>query len=299
MKKNLISAVVVSLVLCSIIVLINPSPLLGWGFWAHREINKMAIASLPGPLRQFFEQHADSIIARSVEPDLRRRWDKEEGFTHYIDIDRYGKYPFKDLPRSYDLAVRKFGKGFVDSNGTVPWRIVEFTKGLTKAFRDRDTAAIVFYASNLGHYVADAHVPLHTTENYDGQMTDQKGVHWRWESGIPERYGSTFHLVPQHAEFLADPLGAAFDAVLESYEKVDSVLSLDREALAQTPEKDRYVQKTVRGRVVNEYSGEYFRRYDRLLKGMVERQMNEAIDAVASYWYTAWVNAGKPEFWKQ
>ena len=295
MKKNsiLLRTFAASLILA--IVLVSPSYLLSWGFWAHKEINKGAIASLPEPLRGYFQEHADSIIQRSVEPDLRRFSDKEEGFTHYIDIDRYGKYPFPDLPRSYDAAVAKFGKGVVDSNGTVPWRIAAFLEGLTKAFRDRDTVSIIFYASNLGHYVADAHVPLHAAENYDGQMTNQKGVHARWESGIPERYGSAFHFNIRPAEFLSNPLNTAFEAVLESSRLVDSVLAFDRQALAETPEPERYVQKTIRGRVVNEYSDAYYQRYHRLLNGMVERRMDDAIHGVASYWYTAWVNAGKPE----
>lgn len=297
MKKNslLLRTLVGSLALWFVILLLNPGSVLSWGFWAHKEINKEAISLLPDPLQGFFRQHADSIIQRSIEPDLRRYTDKEEGSTHYIDIDRYGTFPFPNLPRSYDAAVAKFGKGLVDSNGTVPWRIVTFLNGLTKAFQERDSDAIIFYASNLGHYVADAHVPLHATENYDGQLSGQKGVHARWESGVPERYGSGFHLNPAPAEFIGDPLNTAFDAVLESYQDVDSVLILDREALKNTPEKDRYVQRTVRGRVVNEYSDEYYRRYYALLSGMIERRMTAAAHRVASYWYTAWVNAGKPE----
>jgi len=34
------------------------------------------------------------------------------------------------------------------------------------------------------------------------------------------------------------------------------------------------------------------------MKGMVERRMRQAIYAVASFWYTAWVNAGQPDITK-
>jgi hypothetical protein len=35
---------------------------------------------------------------------------------------------------------------------------------------------ILFIAADLGHYIADAHMPLHTSDNHDGQLTDQKGI---------------------------------------------------------------------------------------------------------------------------
>ena len=37
-------------------------------------------------------------------------------------------------------------------------------------------------AADLGHYLADAHVPLHTTGNYNGQRTNQTGIHALWET---------------------------------------------------------------------------------------------------------------------
>jgi len=266
-----------------------------WGFWAHRQINRHAILSLPEDMRPFFTKYAETLIERSVEPDTKRHSDSLEQFYHYIDIDRYGSYPFDVLPRNYDSAVVKFGKGMVDSSGTIPWRVADFTAKLTQAMKARRTDEILYYASYIGHYVADAHVPLHTTDNYDGQLTNQKGIHSRWESRIPEMFGDSFKIQAQSVRYIPDPLNHAFEIVLESYTKVDSLLRIDIEALASLPENRRFKSVERRGKTETQLSDEYFREYHTRLNGMVERRINESISGVASYWYTAWVDAGKPK----
>ncbi|HWP81640.1 MAG TPA: zinc dependent phospholipase C family protein [Bacteroidota bacterium] len=284
-----------SLTRIAVFLFIFVTDALGWGFWAHREIHRYAIQSLPEEMQPFFTAFADTIIARSVEADRRRNSDPTEEFHHFIDIDRYGSYPFRELPRQYEEAVAKFGKTKVDSNGTAPWRIADFMKKLTDAMKRKDKADILFYASNIGHYVADIHVPLHTTENYDGQLTNQKGLHARWESRIPEMFGKTFNLQAQPATYISDPLNFAFEVVLESYAKVDSVLNLDLKAREGIPEEELFKVTQRRGRTEYQLSDRYFQQYHELLNGMVENQMQRSIKAVASCWYTAWVDAGKPD----
>lgn len=292
MKSSILK---VSVPLASVVLLFFFHDALGWGFWAHKEIHRYAIQSLPEGMKKFFEENSEAIIARSVEPDQRRYKDPQEGFYHYIDIDRYGLYPFSDLPRSYDEAVKKYGRSTVDSNGTVPWRIANFTAKLTQAFKHKNRNDIIFYASNLGHYVADSNVPLHATENYDGQLSGQKGIHSRWESALPERFGAAYRLAVRDVEYISDPLQHAFSAILRSFSLVDSLLAADNDVRKALPESElvKVVQK--RGKTEIEYSDAYFDRYHRRLNGMVERRMEDAIRDVASFWYTAWVNAGKPE----
>jgi len=278
-----------------ILLLVHDRSTEAWGFWSHRQINRYAILSLPADMKPFFNKYAETIIERSVEPDTKRHSDSLEQFHHYIDIDRYGAYPFNDLPRNYDSAIVKFGKGRVDSSGIVPWRIADFTAKLTRAMKQRRTDEIIYYASYIGHYVADAHVTLHTTDNYDGQHTNQKGIHSRWESRIPEMFGDGFNLRPQDVEYVRDPLHHAFAVVLESYLKVDSVLAIDLEALASVPENRRFKSVERRGKTETQLSDDYYREYHTRLNGMVERRLNESIKGVASYWYTAWVDAGRPD----
>jgi len=264
-----------------------------WGRWGHYRITEQAIASLPDTLRQYFEAQAKELVAKSVEPDEARRWDEDEQFRHYIDIDAYGEPPFTELPREFDAAVKKFGPVGLDTIGTLPWTIERFTKILTDAFKADDRDSIIHTAAYLAHYVSDAHVPLHTVVNYDGQLTGQRGVHARWESHIPERFGEQFDLRLGEARFLGSPRDEAFQIVLTSFAKADSVLAADRQA-QQTAEGGIVTADPSRDRR-RQLSDPYYAEFHRLLSGMVERQLQSAVSAVASYWYTAWVNAGRPK----
>ena len=290
------AAVLLSLVSAFATIFIAPSVGLSWGFFAHREIHRQAIKNLPPEMGDFFAAWSDTLIALSIAPDVRRSKDTLEALKHYIDIDRYGGLPFRELPRAYEDAARKYGRAHVDSNGTVPWTIIATLEGLTDAMRRKDRDAILARAGDLGHYVADAHVPLHATENYDGQMTGQKGLHSRWESRIPERFGQSYRIGGGTAVYIAQPLDNAFSIVLESFSQVDSVLQADRKACAGIPKEELITTREVRGRMVSEYSTAYYDAMHRELNGMVERRMQKASVSVASHWYTAWVNAGRPDF---
>jgi hypothetical protein len=285
-----VSIRIVAAVLLALMAL--PGSTESWGRWGHYRITEHAIASLPDTLRKFFEAEATQLVAQSVEPDEARRWDEAEQYRHYIDIDTYGKPPFEELPRDYAEAVRKFGAARMDTTGTLPWVIERFTAELSVAFKGGNRDSILHAAAYLDHYVSDATVPLHTATNYDGQLTGQRGVHSRWESHLPERFGGRYVLRPGTARYLKSPRDEAFRIILESAAKVDSVLALDRDAQMAAEGSLLTAQATRERRV--QLSEAYYTQYDRLLSGMVERQLQAAISAVASYWYTAWVDAGRP-----
>jgi hypothetical protein len=83
--------------------------------------------------------------------------------------------------------------------------------------------------------------------------------------------------------------------VLESAAAADTVLRLEKE-LSQTVEADqRFAFEERNGSVIRQYSAAYTRLYNQKLNGMVERRMRQSIFATASFWYTAWVNAGQPD----
>ena len=271
----------------------------GWGFWAHKQIHRRAVQAMPEPVAAFFREYATFLIEHSIDADDRRRIDPAEAEQHFIDIDRYGKYPFSELPRRFEDAVKKYTLDTVRANGVVPWRIVAFTDSLTRAFKMKNLDKILFFAANVGHYVADAHVPLHTTENYDGQLTGQKGLHARWESEIPERYMR--HLEMQNetaprAKYIADKTQESFKWVLESYLMVDSVLKCDLKAKeGLKPEEIYTVVVDKNGRERQIYTPLYYERFKQALGDMVERRFEQTIERVASIWYSAWVDAGKPD----
>jgi hypothetical protein len=271
----------------------------GWGFWAHKQIHRRAVQAMPEPVAAFFREYATFLIEHSIDADDRRRIDPTEAEQHFIDIDRYGKYPFPELPRRFEDAVKKYTLDTVRANGVVPWRIAAFTDSLTRAFKMKNLDKILFFAANVGHYVADAHVPLHATENYDGQLTGQKGLHARWESEIPERYMR--HLEMQNetaprAKYIPDKTEESFKWVLESYLMVDSVLKCDLKAKeGLKPEEIYTVVIDKNGRERQIYTPLYYERFKQALGDMVERRFEQTIERVASIWYSAWVDAGAPD----
>ena len=76
---------------------------------------------------------------------------------------------------------------------------------------------------------------------------------------------------------------------------MDSVLRFEAELNEKYPSDKKYSFENRGATVMKVYSLEYTNDYDKMLNGMVERRMREAIISVGSLWYTAWVNAGKPD----
>lgn len=199
-----------------------------------------------------------------------------------------------DLPRHWEQAALKYGLDTLMEHGILPWTIDLWTKKLEEAFRQRNIQQILQYAADLGHYVADAHVPLHTTANYNGQLTGQHGIHALWESRLPELFGDSYDLMPQPAIYIHSPLDTAWRIILESFNRVDSVLALEQLATQICGEKYKFTFTRRGTLILRNYSYNFCQIYDSLLNGMVARHMKKAIHMVGSYWYTAWVNAGKP-----
>jgi hypothetical protein len=267
-----------------------------WGFYAHRQINYYAVFLLPPGMLGLYKKEIGFLADHAVDPDKRRYAVVAEGPRHYIDLDRYGQYPFDSLPRTWAAAVARFGEDSLNRHGIAPWWIQQMLVRLTKAFERRDLVLILKTSADLGHYISDIHVPLHASSNHNGQYTGQQGIHGFWESRVPELFAATsFDFLIGRAAYLADVQGFTWARVLESAAAADTVLRVERELSAQTPPDRKYAFETRNGQVIRQYASAYSDRYHRLLNGMVERRMRQSIYAVASCWYTAWVNAGQPD----
>ncbi len=289
MKKRLfLSALLISLLLHSM-------PAYCWGFYGHRRINFFAVFLLPPEMLAFYKPHIQYIEEHAVDPDKRRYAIPVEGPRHYIDLDRYGTYPFDSLPRQWKKAVEKFGEDSLQAHGVAPWWIQTMLWRLTEAFRQKDPARILKLSAELGHYIADAHVPLHTSSNHDGQYTGQKGIHGFWESRLPELLAEKqWDLLCGRAIYLENPGKFIWDRVLESALASDSVLKIEKSLSLSFPPDQRFSFEYRNGQVIRQYSSAYALAYDQAMGGMVERRMRASIFAVASFWYSAWVNAGQP-----
>jgi hypothetical protein len=270
-----------------------------WGFYAHRKINNYAIFLLPPEMMVLYKPYADFITEHAVDPDKRRYILPQEGARHFIDIDHYGNYPYTDLPHKWNEAVAKFTADSLNANGIGPWWVQIMLQRLTKAFKEKNQSTILKLSAELGHYIADLHVPLHASSNHDGQLTDQKGIHGFWESRIPELLADKeWDFFIGKAEYINKPGDFIWKRVLESGAAADTVLKLEKELSKKFPADKKYSFEERNGIVVRQFSSAYSKLYNEKLKGMIERRMRQSIFSVASFWYTAWVNAGQPDLAK-
>ncbi|HZI00900.1 MAG TPA: zinc dependent phospholipase C family protein [Flavisolibacter sp.] len=270
-----------------------------WGFYGHQQINRHAVFLLPPQMLVFYKKHIEFLAEHSVDPDKRRYAVVEEGPRHYIDIDHYGTYPYDSLPRDWNTAVAKFTADTLQKHGIVPWWVQTMLQRLTHAFKEKDAAGILKLSAEIGHYIADAHVPLHASSNHNGQHTGQRGIHGFWESRIPELLAEKeWDFFIGKAIYIQKPGDFIWKRVLESAAAADTVLLFERQLSAGFPPDQKYAFENRNQQTIRQYSTQYSLAYDRMLKGMVERRMRQSIFAVASFWYTAWVNAGQPDLAK-
>jgi hypothetical protein len=272
-----------------------------WGFAGHQRINEFAVYLLPPELQAVFMQHLPYIVSQAVAPDQRRYAVEAEAARHYIDLDHYyskGQDPFWNLPQNWQEAIDCHTEDSLQAYGIVPWHVVRMKYRLQKAFETQDLSLILKYAAEIGHYIADAHVPLHTTENYNGQLTNQHGIHGLWESRLIELQAENYNYWIGKAKYLPSVQNEIWAAVRASHIALDSVLKFERQVSAQIGSAEKYSYEQ-RGSVLTKvYSRKFCVAYHKSLDGMVERRLRAAIQMVSSVWYTAWVDAGQPDLSK-
>jgi predicted AlkP superfamily pyrophosphatase or phosphodiesterase len=266
-------------------IVATPDPAQAWGFTGHRMIAAKALRTLPDPLRRVFVANADYLTEQAINPDLQRSGPSDP--DHFLDLDAFGAYPFESISRIESENAARFGKD-VAEKGRLPWKIGEVYRGLVQALRARDLPRALERAGTLCHFIADAHVPLHATDNYDGQLTGQRGLHARWESDLVERNRLQLEteVEPSAAQRTADPVALAFEVLRESYLHSLQVLAADRDSvtgrdLAETPEDDRY-------------DDEYYSRLHAREASRVAARLGASASATGSLWLSAWEEAGRP-----
>ena len=267
-------------------LVLAPATAGAWGFTGHRMVGRKALRTLPDPLRKVFDANAAYLTEQAITPDLQRSGPSDP--DHFLDMDAFGgAYPFATISRVETENVARFGKD-ITAKGRLPWKISEVYRALVQAFRDRDTPRVLAQAGTLCHLIADAHVPLHATDNYDGQLSGQRGLHSRWESDLVERNRLQLEaeVEPAAAQRIADPVDYTFAVLRDSYLHSLQVLASDRESvtgrdLAETPEDDRY-------------DDEYFSRLYAREAARVAARLGASASATGSLWLSAWEEAGRP-----
>ena len=295
MKTKFIAAIFILILIAGSIDL-----LFAWGAWGHKHINRAAIFALPDGMQKFYYNHIDFITESSVVPDLRRGLlnDKAEGPRHYIDLEDFG-IPISVLPKTTAEAYAKYDSAFLNKTGYLPWYIQILMDKLTMAFKKSNKSEILFLSAELGHYIADAHMPLHTASNHDGQLTNQKGVHALWETQIPELMGIKYNFKTEAAKYIADIPVETWNIIAHTHSLVDTLLAFENQTRKSFKKENMY-KRDVSGKIILSYnqpvfSDEYARQFNNAMNRMVEDQLRLSIAAVASYWYTAWINGGSPD----
>lgn len=278
-----------------------------WGWTAHEMLSDLAVDALPVALRGLYEPHREFVARHTLDPDLWRQEDVDrsalcelgrgapaldgpESPRHFIDADAVDRWPFREIPRSF-AAYRELAGDRLEVWGTAPWAIEAYTRLLAGAMRDADDLRTVLcHSANLAHYVQDLTQPLHLTENYNGQLTGQEGVHFRFESDLVDAYAVALRSRLQarglQARRLDDPLAAAFQMVVSGYPEVDDVLRADLEALEAAP-----LDPGQEGADSPAYLRQLWSRADR----MVLERLAHGAEMTASFWTAAWDAAGRPD----
>ena len=282
-------------ILMMILLFCWPAGSYSWGFFAHRFINFHAVFLLPGEMISFYKKNIDYLTEHAVDADKRRYIIPEEAPRHYIDLDRYRLNNINTLPHQWKEAVTAFSEDTLNAHGIVPWWIEVMKIKLTNAFIAKDKNEILNVSADIGHYIGDAHVPLHASSNHNGQYTNQVGIHGFWESRLPELFASaSYDMFIDKAIYLPHSLNFMWERVFESAAAADSVLIIEKKLSLSVKNEPVFSYEKRNGRFERVYTSTYASKYHNALDGMVERRMRQATFAVASFWYSAWVDAGQP-----
>lgn len=261
-------------------LLVAALPLLAWGDKGHRAVVSLSLTTLPPDLRAWYRGREVFLRDHASDPDHWRQ-DRKEGPRHFLDCEAYGGPA--GVPRDEAAAQAELGAAFY-RNGVVPWIIQDRWRDLVAAFRAGDPQQVAYATAILSHYVADLHVPLHTTENHDGEATDQRGVHSRWETGLVGRFVREEELKAPAATDDPEILGRPWQWLAASYALVPKLLADDRAADRTSPEGPRGKQ---RGPA---YWSIFWAEQGPTVVGQLEAAARHLGDAELS----AWVAAGRP-----
>jgi len=266
------------LIAACLLSLLDAAGARAWGNNAQRLVLNKAIDTLPYEIRVFFDNNRADLLRHITDPFDAIAKNPNERHNHYLILEKYGRFPFDTLPRNYKAAVAKFGKSKIEANGLLPWEIGVYSQKLTEALRAGKWEEAKVDAAILAYYVAEAHDPFSSTDDFDGKISKQTGVNQRFGTTLIDRFSSFFPMRPADASFISDPTDQAFDIVLNSHASLESILLADR--------------TSQRGETT--FTDSYYDRFYNLVAPSLLHQLSDAATAIGSYWLTAWTNAGKP-----
>jgi hypothetical protein len=247
-------------------------PASAWGGAGHEAITRLAAQRLDDDcLKNFFTAHLSTVVVESTAPDRWKETDPDEGSRHYLNLDVEARAG--DYPHVYSEAVRRYGLDAAVRQGLVPWRAEEMATLLFERFSRSDARGAAETAGHLSHYIGDAYSPLHSTRNYDGQLTGNPGLHARWESDMPYTFRRELEdAAARRAPPLptANAMEGAFSALQTGLDAMPEIVRVDLDTGGDP-------------RSLYDAQGE-----------VVSERWAKAAALLASLWIDAWLRAGRP-----
>jgi hypothetical protein len=254
--------------------------LCSWGEKAHRKINTSSVSSIHGKL-QPLETWALYLGDHGADADKRKKTDKNEFVRHFIDIDNYEDFNMNHrISENFEENCAKYGKEFVRKNGTLPWVTDSTYQALVQDFKKGNWAKARQTAADLGHYVGDGFMPLHITANYDGQLSNQKGIHARYEETMINLHIDSLQLKKGRMHRIRNVHSFIFSYLYANYGYVAQLLQSDKIAYEKAG---------------NQYNDSYYENLWKETNSFTLNLLQESSQTIASLIYTAWIEAGKPK----
>lgn len=271
-------------------ILIMVTQLSGWGYEVHRRISRAAVQAVDGEFGDFLNRFIDELSYNAANPDFWKTVDPDEFPRHFIDANLYDEYPFDNIPRNFDDLNTKYSAENVENNGIAPWVIDDYMIKIVEQMQKGEWEESIYSMSAMSHYIADLHMPLHTCANYNGQLTGNEGVHFRWETPMVQKYVNKIK-ASNSIEYIADPLEMTFTIVKESFSVYPEIIEADSKARAPLTE--------VQADSLNTYEklsfeDEYLSILYSETGDIVQDQLNKSAERIAAYWYSCWIKAGSP-----
>lgn len=251
-----------------------------WGEKAHKKINTSCVAYFPSEMKAL-RAWGPQLGEHASDADNRKKDDRNEFVRHFIDIDNYDQFlSQRNINQDFQSDCLLYGRAFVMKNGTLPWMTDSTYRALVHNMRKGQWEKAVLTAADLGHYVGDGHMPLHITANYNGQLSEQKGIHARYEIEMIDRYIDGIELKKAHAKRINHVQSAVFNYLCQNYGYMAPLLEADKKACLQTG---------------HQYNDAYYASLWKDTGEFTTRLLSEASQNLASLIYSAWIEAGKPQ----
>lgn len=263
---------VAALTLCCLVASGSADEALSWSTEGVRLFMEKAIEALDKPIKQFYEDRELILVQTASDPSV---------FPPRLlfEVDRLEPFPFLDLPTDRTRAERKYGAEALEESGDLPWRLIDSYRGLVEAFKAQNFDDVTMRSVEIAHYVGAMYVPVNVSKDGDGEPTGQHGLRERFDSRLLEVYVEKVDVDTPTAFFLDYPEDYAVSIPRKSYIWVDNVLYFDYLSRLGVKSYDRFY-----------YEGMWLR-----AEPLLEELLGGAALDTASFWYTAWVSARRPE----